>query len=97
MRVGWIRYKSYKVKWVGLSNLTRYLFANKLSVKTKSLVCFVSNESESGGHNVATGIERLPVHSSIGTLLGIRIQCHCEASSDPQVKINWPWASETVT
>ena len=48
-------------------------------------------------HNVAIGIERLPVHSSIGTLLGIRIQCQCEASSDPQVKINWPRASETVT
>ena len=89
--------KQWRRKHLDHSNLTRYLFANKLCLKTKPLVCFISNESGSVGQSVATGIERLPVHSSTGAFLGIRIQCHYEASSDPQVEINWPRASETVT
>ena len=89
--------KQWQRKHLDHSNLTRYLFANKLCLKTKPLVCFISNESGSVGQSVATGIERLPNHSSAGALLGIRIQCHYEASSDPQVEINWPRASKTVT
>ena len=89
--------KQWRRKHLDHSNLTRYLFANKFCSKTKPLVCFISNESGSVGKSVATGIERLPVHSSTGALLGIRIQCHCEASSDTQVGINWSRASETFT
>ena len=78
-------------------NLTRYLFANKFSLKAKPFSCFVKNESGSVSQSVAVGIKGFNAQSSTSTLLGIIMQWHWEASSEPQVKSNWLRTSVAVT